>query len=476
MSIRTRLTISFTVLFGTIVIALAVAAYIILSIDAYRRLDTALQVAIGAAAMSADHELKEHRTKIDGERDLQSVLDEAGTPELTDTQILVREGGRNAAYRRPQGGGFDLRTVTAEALSRGTVKGFRIASDELRVSKFNAVYFIYAARPVAPVLARLKLIRIGLWFTIPLGLGLAGLAGYLLAMRSLQPLQELTRTVDAVTSADLSARVKVCFEDDEIGTLGQRFNSLLNRLEEAFKIQRQFMADASHQIRTPVTVALAAAQVTGHDTGANLVDCHESLKIIEQQMLQLRKAVEDMLFLSQADTSSLKLDRQEIYLDDTISDAVRAAKTLALKKQQVLRVSSLAEAECFGDADLLRQAVIILLDNAVKFTPQGGIIEVALTRRGARWICSVSDSGPGISEQAQSRIFERFFRADGAKNNTAGAGLGLAIAKSIVENHQGTLTLVESRPGCTTFEIAIPAVDRTVRLETVHANSLPVII
>lgn len=182
-----------------------------------------------------------------------------------------------------------------------------------------------------------------------------------------------------------------------------------------------------------------------------------------------------MLFLSQADTASLKIERKEIYFDDAISDASRAAKTLANRKRQTIKIVSLPEAECVGDADLLKQAVLILLDNSVKFTPPGGSIEVLLFEREKHWICSVTDDGPGISATAQSRIFERFFLENSAgQKSAAGAGLGLAIAKSIIETHYGTLTLVETRPGRTTFEIAIPALERDASLTGVHAKSLPV--
>ena len=262
MSARAQLTISFTALFGAIVIALAIATYVLVRNDAYLKLDAALQVATGATAMSSEHELNEHSTKTAGERDMRLVLHEAGTPALSDTQILVREGDRNAAYKPGAPDRFDLRFVPPDKLKNGvTIDGFRIAARTFRSPKFNAIYQIYATRPVAPALEELQRVRIGLLIFVPVGLGLAGLAGYLLARRSLRALTELAQTVAAVTSSDLSARVKVIDKDDEIGTLGLRFNSLLERLEEAFNVQRRFMADASHQIRTPVTIALAAAQV-----------------------------------------------------------------------------------------------------------------------------------------------------------------------------------------------------------------------
>jgi signal transduction histidine kinase len=372
-------------------------------------------------------------------------------------------------------GSFDLRGLLPHELINGaTLNGFRIATRNLRAPKFNTVYQICAAKPIASTMTPLARIRVGLFVFVPIGLGLAGFAGYLLATKSLRPLKQLAQTVDAVTSSDLSARVKLSNKDDEIGTLGRRFNSLLDRLEEAFTLQRRFMADASHQIRTPVTIALAAAQVTSRDPHADLHDCKDALHMIEHQMLQLRRAVEDMFFLSQADVSPLKLERKEMYLDDAVSDAIRAAKVLSQEKQQTLKLSDLPEAACLGDADLLAQAVLILLDNSVKFTPVGGHIEVALSRREKSWVCSVTDNGVGISEAARARIFERFFRENRPGNTAAGAGLGLAIAKSIIEAHDGTLTLVESRPGWTKFEIAIPVLERETSADGVHANSLPV--
>ena len=474
MSVRSRLTICFTGLFGALVIALALTAYLLVKNDAYLRLDAALQVAASATAMSAEHELSEHSTQSEGERDLQSVLEETGSSALADTQILVRDGSRNVAYKPGTKHDFDLRTVSAETLrDEADSHGFRIATRAFRSPKFNAAYQIYSARPIAPALAALRRIRAGLLILIPLGLGLAGLAGHELAGRSLQPLKDLAQTVNTVTSSDLSARVKPSRNNDEIGILGLRFNSLLDRLEEAFQIQRRFMADASHQIRTPVTVALAAAQVTSRDSNANLRDCQDALQTIEQQMRQLRRTVEDMFFLCQADTAARKPEQKEMYLDDAISDALRAAKALAHGKQQTLKLSRLAEAGCLGDEDLLKQAVLILLENAVKYTPPEGTIEAALFRRGGLWVCSVADSGIGISEAAQDRIFERFFRECRPDYEaTTGAGLGLAIAKTIVESHGGTLALVESRPGRTIFEIAVPVLEANT--DDVYANSLAV--
>lgn len=475
MSLRVRLTVIFTALFGAIVIALAISLYLLAQSEAYKRLDASLEIAASATAMSAEHEFSENSTQRAGERDLRSVLNETQSPALKDTQILVCEKDRSAAYKPALEREFDLRKVPKSTLKSGSsVAGFRIATHTLRVPRFNTSYEIYAAKPIGPALVQLRCLQFALFVFVPVGLVLTGIAGYSLAKRSLRPLQELATVIDEVTSSDLSRRVKLPSQSGgEVAVLGSRFNALLDRLETAFSVQRRFMADASHQIRTPVTIALASAQVTNRDPNATLVECKEALGIIEQQMLQLRRTVEDMFFLSQSDAVSMKIERKAMYFDDAVSEAVLAAKHLAREKHQVLTVVSLPEAICLGDESLIAEALLVVLDNAVKFTPEGGAIEVKLFRRDDNWICSVTDNGIGISEAARPRIFERFFRENG-KGAFAGAGLGLAIAKSIVESHAGTVTLIESRPGLTTFEIALPVLEDGEGAHHIQANSLAV--
>lgn len=473
MPIKARLTASFVVLFGILVIALAVAAYVLASRDAYAKLDAELQVATGATAMAAGHELNEHKTENDGEEDLQAVLNDVGSSDLVNTQILVRERTRNAVYKSGQLA-EDLRSLSSEQLKNGaTVAGLRIAARRLEVPKFQTAFDIYAAQPVAPTLARIRKVRNSLLALVSIGLAFAGFLGYLLALKALRPLQNLADTIESVTSSDLSARVEVGNHPDEIGRLGSRFNFLLDGIAAAFTLQRRFMADASHQIKTPVTVALTSCQVINRDPDAALSDCRESLTVIEHQMLQLRRIVQDMFFLSQADTAALELKKEDMNFDDAVADAVRAAKALATAKRQELKLRSIPEARCLGDEDLLRQAILVLLDNAVKFTPEDGSIEVILEKKGDHWLCIVADNGRGISPAAQSRIFERFFREEGASRRTPGAGLGLAIAKSIVEKHGGTVSLLESRAGRTSFAVEIPVYEGSVPAQA-HANSFAV--
>jgi heavy metal sensor kinase len=461
MSIRNRLTLWFTCLFGAIVVGVAIASYSALSHSLAAELDQELRVAVDATAMSAEHELNEHSTMELGEKDLEDVLAGRQQAALPDTEILVRQGDRQTAYRKSKQVTVDLRAFSSGKLQRKEVpSGIRVMTRNLPVPKFKVQYQIYAAASTAGIDRRLERFRSVLFLLVPLGLALAASGGYLLARKSLAPLDSFVQTIDSINPSDLGVRLALADNHDEVGRIGRRFNSLLERLQAAFDSQHRFMADASHELRTPVTVALAAVQVTSRDASRTAQECDEALRIVEQQMLRLRSIVQDLLFLSQTDAAGLKVDRKEMYLDDVVGDVSRAVQPLARAKEQQITVQALPEARICGDPDLLRQAMVILLDNAVKFTPVGGRICVALQRKSREWVCIISDTGIGIPEASQTRIFERFYQAEHTDAGAgSGSGLGLAIAKSILDSHSGSIVLAESRPGYTRFEMNLPAAD-----------------
>lgn len=475
MSTKARLTSIFSVLFGTIVVCLAIASYLLYRQDAYSKLDSSLRVAVDATALSAEHEIAEHKFKAAAEGDFRDILFHAQKAILPDTQILIREGERQVAFRPTVNPTIHLESIPSSKLISGhTVESARIQARQLDVPKFHAIYDIYAARSVVSTRQELAALRRDLLLLVSLGLIAASLAGYVLARKALAPLASLAATIEAVTSSDLAARVPVPKASDDISRLAARFNSLLDRLQHAFTMQRQFMADASHEFRTPLTVALSAVQVTQHDPRRTLEDSDDALRLVEDQLIRLKKLVDNLFLLAQADSSGLKPAAAEFYLDDVVADAARAARSLAQARNQSLNVDPLPEARCTGDPDLLKQCLLILLDNAVKFTPAQGQIRLSVYRHGQFWSCRVADSGIGIPVAAQAHIFDRFFRADNSEPAAVGAGLGLAIAKSIAESHSGRLTLVESKPGSTIFEISIPALDEHAALADDHANSLAV--
>ena len=458
-STKTRLTLYFTALFGAIVVCLALASYLLVTRAEYSDLDSGLHVAVVATAMSTEHELGEHAEQHEGEADLQTILDESLSNSLPDTQIMIREGERTFAYKGGKPGSEDLRKIASPKLqSMSSLNGLRVAVLPMHVAKFHVDYQIFAATSLNPVVERLNFLRRVLLVFVPLGLAFDAFAGYLLSRRALAPLNELTRTIETVTSSDLSARVHVAPDDNDLGRLAKRFNGLLDRLESAFNAQRQFMAEASHQLRTPLTVALSSVQVTARDGTRSVADCDGSMALVEAQLMRLRRIIDNMLFLSQAEATSLRIEKREFYLDDAVAEAVQAANALARPKRQTVRIEQLAEARCLGDEELVKQAVLILLENAVKYTQEGGHIAVLLQPAGRYWSCRVSNDGRVIPEADRAHIFERFYRGKTAEvEKTSGSGLGLAIARTIAQTHEGSLELLKSDEDGTVFELRIPA-------------------
>jgi signal transduction histidine kinase len=219
------------------------------------------------------------------------------------------------------------------------------------------------------------------------------------------------------------------------------------------------MADASHELRTPLSVVRTAAQVTLQKPERSDSEYRDALALIEQQAGRLSRIVEDMFALTRADMNQLPLDIGELYLDEIIADTTRAARILAQRKGVHLKAQDLPESPYRGDDRLLRQMISNLLDNAIKFTPEGGTVEVQLERVGGSYQITVSDTGCGIPDEVQARVFDRFFRADKARagtNGSGGAGLGLAISRSIAELHSGRLTLDSPGPGGSAFCISLP--------------------
>jgi heavy metal sensor kinase len=287
---------------------------------------------------------------------------------------------------------------------------------------------------------------------------LAGCGGWFLAGRSLAPLAAMASATERITVTNLDERLPIGAKD-ELGRLASRFNELLSRLSRSFSQQREFMADASHELRTPLSVVRTAAQVTLQKPERSNQEYREALAVIEQQASRLSRIVEDMFAITRADMNQLPLDMGELYLDEIVADTTRAADILARRKGVQLKSRDLRESPYLGDDRLLRQMITNLLDNAIKFTQEGGTVEVRLQRVDGTYEITVADTGCGIPDELHSRVFDRFFRADKARagtNGSGGAGLGLAISRSIAELHEGRLTLQSSGPAGSTFCICLP--------------------
>jgi signal transduction histidine kinase len=257
-----------------------------------------------------------------------------------------------------------------------------------------------------------------------------------------------------MTGRDTSTRLHVRNTGDELGRFAQAFNGLLDRLASALEAQRQFMADASHELRTPVSVVRTTAQVTLARETRSEEDYRESLAIVEEQSTRLSRLVDAMFLLSRAEAAGIPVLREPCYLDDLVGECARALRVVSEQRDVDLRTSGDEEVQASGDDGLLRQMVSNLIDNAIRHARPHGVVTIVVKRGATGATISVTDDGPGIPPDQQARIFDRFVRLD---TRSSGAGLGLPIARWIAEAHGGTLVLESSGSSGSCFTVTLPA-------------------
>jgi heavy metal sensor kinase len=284
----------------------------------------------------------------------------------------------------------------------------------------------------------------------------AGLGGYALARRALAPIEQMTERARTISAARLSDRLPVKNPDDEMGRLASVFNETLGRLETSFEQMRQFTADVSHELRTPLTSIRSVGEV-----GLRGNKDESAYRGIIESMLEeadrLAGLVDRLLTLSRAETGQAPLSREIVDLQALAEDVAQHLGVLAEEKRQQIVVERRGAPDARADKQVLRHALINLVDNAIKFTPAGGEVRIRISETPTSAIFDVIDSGPGVPEDSRLRIFDRFFRADEG-HAARGAGLGLSIAKGAVEANGGRLTLEASGPNGSTFRITMPRV------------------
>ena len=292
---------------------------------------------------------------------------------------------------------------------------------------------------------------------LPLSVAAAGFGGYHLARRALAPIADMTERARAITASRLGERLPIDNPNDELGRLATVFNETLGRLDSSFTRMRRFTATVSHELRTPLTAIRSVGEVAlrePRDAG--------SYRAVVESMLEeadrLSGLVDRLLTVSRADTGDRA--RDTVDLADLAHNVAGHLDVLAEEKEQALVVVRDGQPTCQGDRIVLRQALINLVDNAIRYTPAGGEIQVRVSAANGSAILEVRDTGPGISEQHAPRLFDRLYRvpgsdAAGALDGADGAGLGLAIARWAVEANGGRLGYERGRRG-STFRITLP--------------------
>lgn len=461
-SLRFRLAFKQTLSFALLVIFLAWGAYTFLARHVSSKLDgeledrviairAMLQIRDGQArwfSKAADSEVREHFDKASR---YYQLLDDSGhavetSRELPVAQLRFGDNARQAlASGRPEFEDATLASGTRLRILNAPVAGTA-----------QRHYLLRVGMPLADAeddIARMRLVVMGL---VAFLLLLHGINGWLIAGSVLQPLQEVAAAARQITPFDNSRRLPVFGRDDEVDQLSSTINATIARLQGSFQRMSEFLRNLSHEIRQPLTVMRAEAEQALRVSNDD-VSFRDMISSQLQHVELLARTVSDLMELAQSDSDEIKLHCQSEDLSEVVQAAIDGMRLRAAEKN--IRISGTVQRSIMGsfDAGQLWRLILNLLDNAIKFTPNDGSIDVALTAHNEMAILSVSDTGSGIPAAEQTRIFERGYRTNSArKSSVPGTGLGLHFARCIVQAHGGTIEVISIPGRGSCFRVSLP--------------------
>ena len=459
-SVRLRLTLWYAGVLALSLIAFAFVIYYAAGNSFHERQDESLRSTAQTVVSAYVEELGEaHSPTTAGEVVLAEITFPNRYVQLIDNAGKPFAGSANLAGATVSIPSSTLADVRARGFSYATVNGLRVAVVPL--STDQTLGYAAVAEPLSVIEDGLTALRRDLFAGVPLVLLLASGGGYFLARKSLAPIASMNSQTQHISAANLSARLDVTNTRDELGHLATTINDLLSRLESSFREQQRFIADASHELRTPLAVLRGETEVALGKT-RTVDEYQQSLSLIQEEAESLSRIVEDLFILARQPISTrTALRKERVSLNDAVKDCARAAQVLALRKGVRLNLENDSPSIALnGDEELIKRMILNLLDNAVKYTPAGGEISLGLARQNGNAEIVVHDTGMGIPEADQLRVFDRFFRVDKARARAmGGAGLGLSIAQWIVAAHGGEIS-VTSMPGQgSTFTVVLPVKD-----------------
>ncbi len=458
---RVKLTLYYLALLTAVLVFFGVAIYTYLA----RSLVTIIDDSLAATTQSIERRMRSEDIGED------SYAPEQDAPMLVAPQVvqLISEDGTITDEPIPdkthqlQVSVEELRGLNDDQVHFSTLKlpsgeQVRIALQRTRDHE-GQVFFIRVGQSLSPLQkARRQLLTL-LAIAGPVALLLGSYGGLLLANQALNPVDRLTRAAEEIEAGDLSKRVQVPPKMDELGRLAATFNRMIARLQAAFERQRQFTADASHELRTPLAVMRGDIEIALRRERTPQ-DYRSVLTSNLEEIIRLSRLVEDLLMLARADAGQAVLQCEPMDLEALCAQMVEYLAPLAEEKEQQLlyRPPETKPLTVKADAQRIKQMLLNLLDNALKYTPPRGTITLTLAAENDEAVLVVADTGRGIPEEDLPHIFDRFFRhSRSTSDKTApGVGLGLSIVRWIVHSHSGKIS-VESRPGKgTKFTVRLP--------------------
>ncbi|MCX6134553.1 MAG: ATP-binding protein [Ignavibacteriales bacterium] len=371
-------------------------------------------------------------------------------------QILDRNG--DLLYRSPSLGKqkLDYTEIPYGWVNIVTIRDEQARDLRLAITQ-NDYVKIFVAYPLEELNEALDGIFMIFRILAPIALLISVIGGWFLAHRSLKPVDAITRTAQMISAQNLNQRLPAKGVDDELGRLTATFNDMIGRLQESFAEIQRFSGDASHELRTPLTIMRGEIEVALRKKRLP-VHTRELLTSIHDELVRLSSIVESLMTLIKSESGRLTFQFDEVSLDSLVREIAEDTLVLASARKIKVSVREVESVTVRGDAARLRQLLLNLVENAVKYTPDRGTVTLALTKVGSNASILVSDTGIGIPKKDLPKVFDRFYRV---KADGTGSGLGLAIAKWIAEAHHGSIQVTSREKKGSTFTVLLPLVKST---------------
>jgi len=465
MSIRLRLTRWYVFLLAIILVVFSGTLYAILSFSLFNEVDRTLErraAEVQNGATAAFDLQSDPRGFLARGRLLIPSANTFATPGVY-VQVLTSDG---TMVSRSENLGEQIITITSDIIARvgrgdSTFANTTSSNIPLRVyasplalraQTIGIIIVAQSLQPANDTLARLAALLAGGVF---LGLFFAAVGGAFLADRALAPIDRVTRTAQSITqSNDLNRRIEESKSRDEVGLLAATFNEMLKRIDGIFRAQQQFVADVSHELRSPLTAIRGNLDLLRRGAAEDATQRADALGAIDSESARMQRLVSDLLLLAQAD-AGFKIRKERVELDTLVLDVYRQGRAMARGVSVALGKED--QAQVMGDPDRLKQLLMNLVDNALKHTPSGGSVTISL-ERDAQWVrIAVADTGIGIPAADLPKIFDRLYRVDKSRaRDKGGTGLGLAIAKWIAEAHGGRIEAQSQVSKGSVFTVWLP--------------------
>lgn len=376
-------------------------------------------------------------------------------------RVVVETDARYPSHEEVEAGKLVRKPFWADPAMDVSIVGNSVIYHATRdVLHGGSIYRLHFLRTITAERQFLFDLQRFLLFLILTGFLAALAAGAFVSQRVIGPVRDMIATAKTIEASDMSRRIDVPPTRDELHELAVTFNHMLDRLQAGFAQQQRFVSDASHELRTPVTVMLGYSDLLARWGQQDADVLHEGVDAIRSEAENMQQLIEKLLFLARADQKRQVLHKENIKLNELVDDVMKKMKLVTTEHTVELLQNDAAT--IYADPVLIRQLLRIFLENSKKYTPPGGRITAASVREGDRIILTLADTGIGIAPEEQAKVFERFYRVDTSRTKAegvSGTGLGLSIATWIAEQHDITITMDSALGEGTAMHLAIPVVD-----------------